>query len=112
MAKERLSRRRAEQICDYGIYYCYVQSLLNDLTPWAYVADIDGWHCAIYDLGSVNISTGHYLVGKRIDYDTVRKYEVQAEKIVCEEADFEKRSARLSMLRSDLLRELRNYGSD
>ena len=112
MAKERLSHRRAEQICDYGIGYCNAQFLLNDLTPWAYVANSTGWSCDIYDLGSVIISTGYWPAGKRIDYDTVRKYEEIAEKIVCEESDFEKRSARLSMLRSDLIKELRNLESD
>ena len=112
MAKERLSHRRAEQICDYGIGYCNAQFLLNDLTPWAYVAISTGWCCDVYDLGSVNISTGYCPAGKRIDYDTVRKYEEIAEKIVCEEPDFKKRSARLSMLRSDLIRELRSHESD
>ena len=112
MMEERISHRRAEQICDYGIGYCHAQYLLNDLTPWAYVAAIEGWRCDIYDLGSVHISTGYCPAGKRIDYDTLRKYEEAAEKIVCEESDFKKRSARLSMLRSDLLKELRNHESD
>lgn len=113
MAKLRYSHRRAEQICDYGIGYCYAQYLLNDLTPWAYVSSRStGWCCDIYDLGSVTISTGYWPAGKRIGYDTVRKYEEIAEKIVCEESDFKKRSARLSMLRCDLIKELRNHESD
>mgnify|MGYP007069854723 CR=1 FL=1 len=111
MTKERLSRKKAVQICDYGISYCSAQYLLNDLTPWAYVAGVYGWSCDIYNLGSVNISTGYCPVGKRIDYDTVRKYEVQAEKVVCEETNFEKRSVRLQELREELLKELRNHES-
>lgn len=112
MRKERMSYRRAKQICDYGIGYCNAQYLLTDLTPCAYVIGREGWRCDIYILGPVTISTGYCPIGKKISYDTIRKYEKIAENIVCEEVDFRKCHTRLSMLRCDLIRELRNHESD
>lgn len=111
MMMERMCCCEAKKICDYGIYHCDAKFLLKYLTPWAYVSSNLGWSCDIYSIGDINISAGFRPVGKKINYDTVRKYEKIAEKIVYGESDFEMRIARLSMLRNDLLKEVRNHES-
>ena len=64
-----------------SIGYCNAQNLLEHKNPIAYSAGIYGWACDYYDVGGVLISTGYGPIGESPDYDIIRKYDSQAEKI-------------------------------
>ena len=61
--------------------YCAAQYLLAFESPVAYTAGVYGWNSDIYDFGSLAISTGCRPTGDSVDYETVSRYEKQAEKI-------------------------------
>ena len=107
MAKEKITMKRAKQVCTYGVGYCNFQYLFNDLTPWAYVSSPTyGWRCDIYDVGGVQFSMGYSPVGLHIDYTITRHYEELAEKIIAENPVFTERKEKLAELRSELLAHL------
>lgn len=82
-----------------AIGYCRVQYLLNCENPIAYTAGRNGWGADIYSFGSVAIATGYSPFGNvRPDYETVKKYEDQARKIVCGTNDYYKRQKALAKL--------------
>ena len=64
-----------------SIGYCKAQNLLKYQDPIAYSVGIYGWACDYYDIGGVLISTGYAPIGQSPDYDIIRKYDSQAEKI-------------------------------
>ena len=64
-----------------GIGYCKAQNLLKYQDPIAYSVGVYGWACDYYDVGGVLISTGYAPIGQSPDYDIIRKYDSQAEKI-------------------------------
>ena len=64
-----------------GIGYCKAQNLLKYQDPIAYSVGVYGWACDYYDVGGVLISTGYAPIGQSPDYDIIRKYDLQAEKI-------------------------------
>ena len=107
MAKEKMTLKRAKQVCTYGVGYCNLQYLFNDLTPYAYVyTHTYGWRCDLYDLGGIIISMGYTPVGKHIDYTITRHYEELAENIVSDNPVFEERKTKLQALRKEMLEEL------
>ena len=64
-----------------SIGYCNAQNLLRYKNPIAYSAGVYGWACDYYDVDGVLISTGYAPIGQRPDYNIIRKYNNQAEKI-------------------------------
>ena len=64
-----------------GIGYCKAQNLLKYQDPIAYSVGVYGWACDYYDVGGVLISTGYAPIGESPNYDVIRKYDLQAEKI-------------------------------
>ena len=67
-----------------SIGYCSAQNLLAYEDPIAYSAGVYGWACDYYDIDGVLISTGYNPIGEkntRRDYETVRRYDKEAERI-------------------------------
>lgn len=64
-----------------GIGYCNAQHLLNYETPFAYSSNNNGWSCDYYDIAGVCVSTGYNPMGDRVNYETLTRYEKQAEAI-------------------------------
>ena len=64
--------------------YCNIQFLLHYEQPIAYTAGCNGWKSDIYIIDRKTIlSTGYAPFGNiEIPYDTLRKYDVKAERIV------------------------------
>ena len=67
----------------YAVGYCAMQNLLHYETPTAYTAGVYGWNFDIYEFDNFAITTGYRgMIGKRIDYTLLRKYEKKAEAII------------------------------
>ena len=68
----------------YKCGYCALQHLLHYVNPVAYTCGVYGWNFDVYELkGYITITTGYRgMVGKQIDYDICKKYDVKAEKII------------------------------
>lgn len=69
------------------IGYCEAQYLLQYENEIAYSTRAEGWACDYYDINGVLISTGYAPLtekNSKRDYATTRKYEEQAQKIVCD----------------------------
>lgn len=65
-----------------AISYCGMQHLLCYHSPIAYTCGVYGWNFDVYSVYGVVICTGYRgMVGKRVDYELLRKYETAAEKI-------------------------------
>lgn len=65
----------------YKVDYCNAQTLLKFENPIAYTAGKYGWNSDIYDFGSIAISTGYRPTGYSVDYETINRYEKQAQQI-------------------------------
>ena len=64
-----------------SIGYCNAQHLLKYESVFAYSAGVEGWACDYYEVGNVCISTGYAPTGISVNYDLLKKYELQAEEI-------------------------------
>ena len=64
-----------------SIGYCNAQHLLKYEKEIAYSTRAEGWACDYYEVNGVCISTGYAPIGISVDYETIRKYDLQAEKI-------------------------------
>lgn len=63
--------------------YCNLQHLLNYESPTYYTTRREGWASDVYTFGGIAISTGYAPFGNiRVDYDTLKKYDEKAQKIV------------------------------
>ena len=107
-----------KEICsNYGGYYyrfcigyCDMQYLLNYINPVAYTSGQYGWNSDIYDMQDITgynccIVTGYRPFGNiRIDYEVLKQYESNAEKIVHDyKRDINKRKNELKNLLQELL---------
>jgi hypothetical protein len=64
-----------------SIGYCNAQNLLKYENEIAYSTRSEGWACDYYDINNVCISTGYAPIGQSVDYNTLKKYDAEAEKI-------------------------------
>lgn len=98
-------RRNYDTIISIG--YCKAQNLLRYQDPIAYSAGVNGWACDFYDVGGVLISTGYAPIGESPDYDVLRKYDLQAEKISSDYSlSCEERKRRVNGLLSEFIAEV------
>lgn len=68
-----------------SVGYCTLQHLLNYKAPVAYTTRREGWGSDIYELTpGIAISTGYapFGKGKQIPYETLRKYDDKAMKLL------------------------------
>lgn len=67
----------------FAVGYCGMQNLLHFQDRLGYTHGVYGWNFDVYKIGDCVISTGYRgMVGKSVDYDLLREYELKAEKIV------------------------------
>lgn len=98
----------------YAAGYCSMQCLLNYKEPFAYNAGLYGWNNDSYLIftkrGAVVISTGYRnMQGAHIDYDTMEKYEKQAEKIVHDRTlDYDEKVEKVNALLVAMFDEIEN----
>ena len=64
-----------------SIGYCDADSLLQHVRPFAYSAGVYGWSSDFYDIDGVCISTGYGPIGTKTDYNLLREYNIEAQKI-------------------------------
>lgn len=67
-----------------SIGYCNAQNLLRYENEIAYSTRTEGWACDYYDVNNVCISTGYAPIGEHVDYETLKKFDAEAEKIACD----------------------------
>lgn len=77
---------KKEIMANYGsvirIGYCDLQYLLNYESPIAYTSGAYGWGADIYEVGGIAITTGYRPFGNICpNWEIVKKYEEEAEKI-------------------------------
>lgn len=85
MANHTLQKHvRADFSTIIKVGYCGLQQLLRCETPIAYTTNAYGWAADVYDVGDgVAIVTGYAPFGRiQPDYNTCKKYEMLASKIV------------------------------
>lgn len=106
--KEKITVKRANQIADFGVGYCQLQSLFSCKQPFAYTAtNTYGWRSDLYDLGSIIISTGYAPQGKKIPAYMIEHYEQGARNIIDNTPDYEARKNKLDGLIEVFLGELK-----
>lgn len=90
------------------IGYCDMQNLLHFQEPVAYTCGVNGWNADIYAYGHIAICTGYRPTGDlSADYDTIKKYEDEAEKIVHNrDMDYEERKAKVNALLDEFMQEV------
>lgn len=67
----------------FAIGYGSMQHLLRFQDKLGYTHGVYGWNFDVYKIGDCVISTGYRgMVGKPVNYDLLRAYELKAEKIV------------------------------
>ena len=92
--------------------YCSLQHLLNFENPVAYNCGVYGWNCDYYSTREIDgsdgyICTGYRPHGKHIPYETAKKYETIAEKIVYDyKRPYEERKQELKNLIRQLIDEM------
>ena len=94
-----------------GISYCNAQYLLKYHYAESYCAGVYGWSCDNYNIDGVCISTGYnYINSKNTlkdNYDIVRKYELEAQKVECDNRyNWESNKVQINKLLHDMIKEL------
>ena len=88
--------------------YCNLQYLLNYENAFAYSSGAYGWSCDYYDINGVIISTGYSPIGKSVDYELIKKYNLKAEKIVNNyELSYEVRKKQVKKLLNEFIEKVR-----
>lgn len=93
-----------------SIGYCNAQFLLKYEEPTAYSTRAEGWACDYYDIDGVLISTGYAPIESKnthCNYDIIRKYDQQAEKIACDYSlTWEQQKAKVKELLNEFIKEI------
>lgn len=89
-----------------AVSYCGMQHLLYNHAPIAYTCGVYGWNFDVYSVDGVAICTGYRgMVGKSVDYELLREYETEAEKIEYDyKIPYEERKDRIEALLIEFLR--------
>ena len=91
--------------------YCSMQELLAYENRKAYTSGVYGWNFDVYEIynpingGTYIITTGYRgMVGEPVDYDLLRQYETEAEKIhYSREIDYEAKPEKIRALLYEFL---------
>lgn len=104
--KKAVNEGYTRKIC---VTYCGLQNLLCYENEVAYITRREGWACDIYEIdGSTAIITGYAPFGNiRPAYDTIRKYDLAAEKIRYDYSlSYEDRKIKLDQLIKEFVEEV------
>lgn len=108
-ATKKEMKENYSQIAKIG--YCNAQFLLKFEEPKAYSTRAEGWACDYYDIEGVLISTGYAPLESRntdCTYDSVRIYDEQAEKIICDYSlKYEDQKAKVTELLHEFITEIK-----
>ena len=89
--------------------YCGLQSLLNHKNRFAYSSGVNGWACDYFMVDDVIISTGYSPIGKSMNYDVIKSYELKADQIRSNYSiTYENRVILLDSLLHDLINEFKS----
>ena len=96
----------SERVLKVG--YCQLQSLLNYESRFGYSSsNVNGWSCDYYNINGVIISTGYNPIGQSVNYDLLKHYELQAEKITNDyKLSYEERKQKVTELLHDFINEV------
>ena len=104
--KKAVNEGYKNKIC---VTYCGLQNLLCYENEVAYITRREGWACDIYEInGSTAIITGYAPFGNiRPAYETIRKYDLAAEKIRYDYSlSYEDRKIKLDQLIKEFVEEV------
>ena len=88
--------------------YCKAQYLLRYQDPFAYSSGVYGWACDYYNIDGIYISTGYSPIGESLDYDIIKKYEDEAQKITYNfDLSHEERKEKINNLLNELIQEFK-----
>lgn len=96
------------------IGYCDLSALLTGISAWGYNCGVYGWNYDVYDITStktgegVRITTGYRnMIGERLDYKIIRKYEDKAKAITGDwNISYESKQKKLTTLRNRFIDEV------
>lgn len=101
--KELLKRGNVVLHCGNG----ELQNLLSYTNPFAYSARLEGWACDYYEIDDVIISTGYSPIGKKVNYDIMKKYEEKARNINKKSITFEESRKEIGKLALEFIKEVK-----
>jgi hypothetical protein len=109
--KIRVSKKEIREGAGYiiGVPYCDLQYLLRAESADYYSAGVYGWSCDYYNIKEVGvvISTGYDYIGKRADYELVKKYNNKASKMWDESKDYYKTAKQVHKLLLKFIEEVK-----
>lgn len=92
-----------------SVGYCEIQHLLKGNNPVAYSTRAEGWTCDYYDIDGVCICEGYSPIAskntKKLSYDVIRDYEVEARDISSNYGSWEDTKQALNALLKDFIPE-------
>lgn len=103
--KARITRKQARQCLSLSTGYCTIQYLLQYESPVFYTAWVYGRRADVYKVGSFYISTWYDVIWPRANYDTARKYDLKAEKIICSDLGRRQKQKKVNKLLNDFISE-------
>lgn len=83
MKKLKIRRADATGTKTLKIGYCQAQNLLSMSEPFGFNSGVYGWNFDSYEVNGVVINTGYRgMPGVSVDYELLKRYELEAEKII------------------------------
>lgn len=92
----------------YCVGYCELQYLLHYKNANAYSYGVYGWSCDYYEMEEICISTGYSPIGKRINYETAKKYNDKARELIHSPLHYEEITEKLNQLIKEFIQEIKN----
>lgn len=99
--KNKITLKQGRAMNPFSIGYCDAQYLLGTEESFAYSAGINGWLCDYYKIDDIVIAAGYKVVGQKVPYNILSKYEKQA-KEKCHAYDYEGRKKVLAAFVQEL----------
>lgn len=103
--KARITRKEAKQCLSLSTGYCTIQYLLQYESPVFYTAWMYGRCADVYKVWSIYISTWYDVIWPRADYDTAKKYDLKAQKIINSDLERRQKQKKINKLLSAFISE-------
>lgn len=106
---QRLTKKyvRANYDTILCVGYCDLQHLFNCSNPIGYSDRVEGWACDYYYIGNGTVvSTGYAPIGRKVNFEIVKRYDEQAREICNETSDYETRRELLDTLIEEFRKEV------
>ena len=90
--------------------YCNLQNLFHYEEAESYTSGSYGWNADIYGFGGTAIVTGYRPFGKSLDYEVVKEFDTQAERIIYSSLPWEEKKPMVDNLIDKFIKWVReNY---